>query len=117
MEIEVQREVNSQIKHVMELVEKDREIQAFKDELVKRSIRSWNLQLIQKDKELFRQQEYILELESEIEKQNSRSKKLEKEILKLRQTIIQQNEINLKKTEKIKRMKKYGKSKNQKDME
>lgn len=33
------KEVDSEMKH--EFVEKDREIQAFKDELIKNSIRSW----------------------------------------------------------------------------
>ena len=100
---------------IMEDQTQKHKLQALKKKLIKTTNRSSNLQLIQKNQELLKQQEYIKELKEEIVRQNSRINQLEIDNVKLRRSLNQRNDIILKNTEKI--MKKFVKSMDKYDAE
>lgn len=101
MNAEARMEINGLINQVRYLVDKDRKKQELKDELVEKGIKSWKLQIVQKDKELVNQHNYIKELEAKIKRQDSRLVTLENVLLELTIKLNKQKELMKKKIGKI----------------
>ena len=113
MDPEFQKKIDEQVRKFKESIDKDVKIRTFKDELVKKSIKSWKLQLLEKDKELIKNQMLIRELETKIKKQDEIMEEMNLKINEHNENITQKT------SGKIKKIKNYGygKSKDQKDTE